>query len=239
MDNLYEEMMKKIENGMDMEGVKKENAKKLGELEELNKKMDVEREQCYKALGKSYYEFDKNNQLNEQDALNQLKEQSASIAELEAKALHNEELGKEIVAIEKQLEEDLLKAANVEETEIYIGEGKSEALLRDENQSCSCGEILQPNARFCSFCGQNVKELEEKRRAEKEKKEKETKKSECNACRKPLKENAKFCGFCGTLVEIPDKSSEKVQNPIPSICECGAVIKKNAKFCGKCGRPAS
>lgn len=112
---------------------------------------------------------------------------------------------------------------------LFTSSGKVTDLIMGERQSASTGESVTcpkcgsvvAKSKFCSRCGEDMTQLEDKVG------------DTCKQCGAAMEKGAKFCVSCGAKVEESIKSQEK------RCGKCNNIILSNDEFCSSCGAKLS
>jgi hypothetical protein len=93
--------------------------------------------------------------------------------------------------------EQATKESELEEPKTDIdNESSNEEQLEAETKPCGkCGKELAVGARFCTYCGENLSNVDDKA-------EEEMEKVLCISCHKELPLGTAFCSFCGSKQDI-------------------------------------
>lgn len=88
------------------------------------------------------------------------------------------------------------------------------------SSTCSCGQLLTADSRFCPSCGKTI----------------DNGMITCS-CGKTVSSNSQFCTFCGRNLQ---QEKENIGNPVTQItyrqCICGAQVPEGQFMCMECGR---
>ncbi len=100
-----------------------------------------------------------------------------------------------------------------------------------------CRRVIQPNLKFCTYCGTKLATPEENQVSEPEPPRQDT--VVCPSCGRIVQPDKKFCIYCGTKIGPPKKQlpEKRGKDGAENCAKCGEPIRAGKKFCIKCGTP--
>ncbi len=95
----------------------------------------------------------------------------------------------------------------------------------------SCHRPVEPNRKYCIYCGTRTRPTPPEQGAEKP--------AKCAKCGEPIRPGKKFCIKCGTKHETTSEEKRHIGTGQLRCAKCGEPIRAGKKFCMKCGTPVN